>query len=166
MTLFSFFKKKAEPEVIVAPTDGIKALVDGILFEGEGVFLKWGADIEADKLYAKKGYRADRTIYEWGERSILDGLKLPFKTVCWNHKQHGDIKSFESIEFLQEGEGAGEYFQSIRTHIEAIFGEPKAHEDLQPGEVSLEWKIKAVKISLNFFNKERPKVQLEIGWWL
>ena len=148
------------------PEDGIKAIADGILFEEDNIFLKWGTDIEANKSFVKKEYRADRTIYQWGERIVLSGLKLPFKTVCWNHKQHGDIKSFESIEFLQEGEDAEDRFQAVRKHIEAVFGEPKAHEDLQPGEVSLEWKIKAVKIALNFYNKERPKVQLEIGWWL
>lgn len=166
MGLFSIFKKKAEPEAVVIPADGIKAIADGILFEEEGIFLKWGADIEADKFFIKKEYRADRTIYQWGERMVLNGLKLPFKTVCWNHKQHGDIKSFESMEFLLEGGDAEGQFQSVKKHIEAIFGEPKAHEDLQPGEVSLEWKIRAVKIALNFYNKERPKVQLEIGWWL
>jgi len=166
MGLFSIFKKKAGPEVAIIPEDGVKAIADGILFEGEDIFLKWGADIDANKFYNKKEYRADRTIYQWGEKAILNGLTLPFKTVCWNHKQHGDIKSFESMEFLQEGEGVGEQFQSIKTHLEPIFGKPKAHEDLQPGEVSLEWKIKAVKIALNFYNKEKPKVQLEIGWWL
>jgi len=167
MGLFSIFKKKTtEPEVTVVPPDGIKAIADGILFEGEDVFLKWGAEIEANKVYIKKEYRADRVIYQWGEKTILGGLKLAFKTVCWNHKQHSDIKSFESMEFLNEGAEAEEYFGVIKKHIEAAFGVPTAHEDLQPGEVSLEWKIKAVKIALNFYNKERPKVQLEIGWWL
>ncbi|MBS1531626.1 MAG: hypothetical protein JSU01_15070 [Bacteroidetes bacterium] len=166
MGLFSIFKKKQEPEKVIIPTDGIKALADGILFEDGDVFLKWGADIEASKFYAKKEYRADRVIYQWGEKSILNGLKLPLKTVCWNHKQHGDIKSFESVDFLVEGEAAEGQFRSLKEHIENIFGAPKSYDDLQPGEVSLEWKIKAVKIALNFFNKERPKVQLEIGWWL
>ncbi|HVV54331.1 MAG TPA: hypothetical protein VHC47_03345 [Mucilaginibacter sp.] len=145
--------------------DSIKALSDGILFEG-GVFLKWGTDIEADKLYVKKGFRADRVIYEWGERVILDGLKLPFKTICWNHKQHGNTRSLESIEFSAEGKDAGAYFQSIREHVEGVYGESKVSDDLQPGDTALEWKIKAVKISLSLFNKEHPKVHFEIGWWV
>jgi hypothetical protein len=166
MALFSFFKKKAEPGTKATPTDSIKALADGILFEEEGVFLSWGADIETDKCYEKKGYRADRTIYEWGERTILNGLKLPFKTVCWNHKQHGDIKSFESIEFLLEGYEAEEYFQSVKKHIEPIFGEPKQPEDIKDGDICLEWKVKAVKVSLSLFNKSQSQVHLQIGWWL
>jgi len=166
MGLFSIFKKKTEEDAKAIPADSIKALAEGILFESDYVFIKWGADIEADKRYAKKEFRADRTIYQWGEKVLLSGLQLPLKTVCWNHKQHGDTKSFESIEFTDEGSDAAGKFQAIKDHITRILGEPKQHEDLQPGEVSLEWKVKAVKVSLNFFNKERPKVHFEIGWWL
>jgi hypothetical protein len=88
------------------------------------------------------------------------------RTVCWNHKQHGDIRSFESIEFLAEGNDADVNFQSIKKHVESVLGEPKAHEDLQPGDIALEWKVKAVRVSLNFFNKEQPKVHFEVGWWV
>ena len=55
---------------MAVPSDSVKALADGILFENEGVFLKWGSDIEKDKCYAKKEYRADRTIYQWGEEGL------------------------------------------------------------------------------------------------
>lgn len=160
------FRKKADQEPLIVPTDSIKALPDGILFEGENIFLKWGADPETDKQYAKKEFRADRVIYQWGERKILNGLTLPFKTICWNHKQHGENRSIESIDFSTEGEGAEAKFDDIKKHFESILGEPKQQEDLDPGEVSLEWKVKAVKISLNFFNRDHPKVGLEIGWWV
>lgn len=148
------------------PSNGVNALADGILFEEEGVFLKWGADIEADKLYVKKEYRADRTIYQWGERVILNGLKLPLKTVCWNHKQHGDTKSLESVEFLSEEMDAEDQFKAIRDHLDAILGKSRQDEDMEPGEIALEWRIKAVKVALNLYNKERPKVKFEIGWWV
>jgi len=151
---------------VVIPSDSIKALSEGILFENENIFLKWGSDIETDKRYATKEYRADRTIYQWGERVLLNGLKLPLRTVCWNHKQHGDTRSFESIEFLAEGDNAEANFQTIRKHLQSFLGEPKVHDDLQPGDIALEWKIKAVKLSLNFFNKEQPKVHFEVGWWV
>lgn len=147
------------------PADGIKAIVDGILFEGEA-FLKWGSDIETDKLYIKKEYRADRTIYHWGERSILNGLRLYFKTICWNHKQNGDSKSFESIDFLSEDSEAEAIFEKAKAHLIKLFGEPKLEEDVKQGDIALEWRIKAVKVSLNLFHKERKKVHLEIGWWL
>lgn len=163
MTFFSIFKRKPKPEVI--PTDSVKAIVDGILFEG-GIFLKWGSDIESGKLYIKKEYRADRTIYHWGERVILNGLKLYFKTICWNHKQQGDGKSFESIEFLSEDNDAEEKFHKIKKHVIEFFGLPKQEEDVRQGDIALEWRVKTIRISLNLFHKERKKVHLEIGWWL
>src|ERR1700733_9811549 len=122
MTFFSRFKKK--PGSGATSTGGTKEIVDGILFE-EQVFIKWGSDIEADKLYTKKEYRADRTIYHWGERTILDGLSLYFKTICWNHKQHSGIKSFESIDFLSEESGSDVIFENIKSHLTSIFGDPK-----------------------------------------
>jgi hypothetical protein len=163
MTFFSIFKKKPDSET--GSTNGTKEIVDGILFD-EQVFIKWGSDIEVDKLYTKKEYRADRTIYHWGERSILDGLTLYFKTICWNHKLHGGIKSFEAIDFLSEESGSEAIFENIKSHLTKVFGEPKREEDVKQGDISLEWKVKAVMISLNLFYKDRKKVHLEIGWWL
>jgi hypothetical protein len=163
MTFFSRFRKKPEPEVI--PTDSVKAIVDGVLFE-DAFFIKWGSEIESDKRYIKKEYRADRVIYHWGERSILNGLGLYFKTICWNHKQHGDSKSFESIDFLSEEDDAEVVFERAKAHLTRIFGQPKLEEDVKQGDIALEWKINAIKISLNLFYKDRKKVHLEIGWWL
>jgi hypothetical protein len=163
MTFFSIFKKKSESELV--SYDGIKAIVDGVLFD-ERVFIKWGSDIEADKLYKKKEYRVDRTIYHWGQKSILCGLTLYFKTICWNHKMHGDTKSFESIDFLSEESGSEVIFENIKSHLTSVFGEPKQQKDVKQGDIALEWKIKAVKISLNHYYKDRQKVHFEIGWWL
>lgn len=161
MGLFSIFKKRSEPEIVAAPTDSIKGIVDGILFE-DGAFLKWGSDIEAEKLYIKKEFRADRTIYHWGERAILNGLSVYYKTVCWNHKQHNNFRSFESIEFSAEGSGAEDKFNYIKHHIERLFGQAKNLEEMHPGDVSLEWKLKAIRISLKLFNKEQPKLIFEV----
>lgn len=163
MTFFSRFKKKPEPEVI--PTDSVKAIIDGVLFE-DAFFIKWGSDIECDKKYIKKEYRADRVIYHWGERSILNGLSLYFKTICWYDKQHGDTKSFESIDFASEENDAGDIFERTKKHLIEIFGQPKLEEDVKQGDIALEWKINAVKISLNLFYKDRKRAHLEIGWWL
>jgi len=166
MGLFSFLKRKPESEETVVPANGIKALAEGILFEDDGIFLKWGSDPEAGKYYAKKEFRADRVIYLWGEKSILGGLRLPFKTICWHHKQHGDTRAFESLEFSLEGADAKDKFQELKDYIEPILADPRVPEDIKQGDLLLEWRIKAVKISLSFFNKENPKVLLEIGWWL
>ena len=163
MTFFSRFKKKPEPEA--TPTDSVKSIADGVLFE-DAFFIKWGSDIEFDKKYIKKEYRSDRVIYHWGEQSILNGLNLYFKTICWNHKQNGDTKSFESIDFLSEDTDAEAIFEKTKVHLTSIFGESKQEEDVRHGDIALEWKVKAIKISLNLFYKDRKKVHLEIGWWL
>jgi len=166
MTLFKFLKKKPEASVVdIAGKTGVDLIGNGILFD-QDVFLNWGADIESDKLYTRKEYRADRTIYHWGERSVLNGLTLYFKTICWNHKQNGDTRSFESIDFLSEDSDAETGFNKAKAHLTEIFGQPKQEEDVKEGDIALEWKKGAVKISLNLFNKERKKVHLEIGWWL
>ena len=162
MSFFSIFKKKPESKAV--PADGNKTIVDGILFE-DGVFLKWGSDIEIDKLYTKKEYRADRVIYHWGERSLLNGLTLYFKTICWNHKQHEDTKSFESIDFVSEDSDAETVFEKVKRHLTAIFGEPRQEDDVKQGDIALEWKVKGFKISLNLCYKDRKKVHLEVGWW-
>ncbi|HEY4198030.1 MAG TPA: hypothetical protein VGM63_20960 [Mucilaginibacter sp.] len=166
MTLFNFLKKKPKPEKTdINGKRGPELIGDGILFEPE-LFLKWGLDIEFDKLYTRKEYRADRIIYHWGERSILNGLTLYFKTICWNHKQHGDTKSFESIDFLSEDSDAEVIFENTKAHLTRIFGEPKLEEDVKQGDIALEWRVKAIKISLNLFYKDSKKVHLELGWWL
>jgi hypothetical protein len=166
MTLFKFLKKKPETSVIdITGKTGLDLIGHGVLFDRD-VFLNWGSDIESQKLYTRKEYRADRTIYHWGERAVLNGLTLYFRTICWNHKQNGDTKSFESIDFLSEDSDAEEIFNKATTHLTGIFGEPKLEEDVKQGDIALEWKKSAVKISLNLFNKERKKVHLEIGWWL
>ena len=166
MTLFKFLKKKPETSFIdITGKTGVDLLGHGVLFD-QDVFLNWGSDIESQKLYTRKEYRADRTIYHWGERSVLNGLTLYFKTICWNHKQNGDTKSFESIDFLSEDADAETIFNKAKTHLTEVFGEPKLEEDVKQGDIALEWKKNAVKISLNLFHKERKKVHLEIGWWL
>ena len=163
MTFFSIFKRKPESKAV--PADGNKTIVDGIVFE-DAFFVKWGSDIEGDKLYTKKEYRADRVIYHWGERSVLNGLTLYFKTICWNHKQHGDTKSFEAIDFTSEDIDTEAVFEKIKKHLIEIYGKPRLEEDVKQGDIALEWRIKAIKISLNLFYKDRKKVHLEIGWWL
>src|SRR6195952_5117503 len=120
MTLFKFLKKKSESSFIdIAGKTGVDLIENGVLFDAD-VFLNWGADIESDKRYTRKEHRADRTIYHWGERSVLKGLTLYFKTICWNHKQNGDTKSFESIDFLSEDADAETIFNKPKTHLTEV----------------------------------------------
>lgn len=151
MGLFSFFKAKPESNQIrnVKYDDGIKALQAGILFEDSGELVAWAVPIEQDKLYKKKGYRADRTIYEWGDRTILRGLALPLLTVLWKHKDDGS--EVPAIEFTALKEDAGKYFKLISAHLEKTLGKPNTFNE-EPGFL-LEWKVGIVKLSLNLFEQ-------------
>ena len=68
--------------------------------------------------------------------------------------------------FYQRILGQRLFFEKAKEHITELLGEPKLVEDVKQGDIALEWKVKAVRISLNLFYKDRKKVHLEIGWWL
>ena len=150
MNLLKFLKKKSDTKTDIKYDDGIKALPAGILFEDSGQLVAWAVPIEQEKLYTKKGYRADRTIYEWGERTILKGLRLPLTTVLWKHKMEDGI-GVPSIEFSAEKEDAEKYFQLISAHLHHHFGIPKNKSE-EPG-TFFEWKVGVVKLSLSLFEQ-------------
>jgi len=150
MGLLSFFKSKPAPKPSIKYDNGIKALSAGILFEDSGKLVEWAVPIEQEKLYIKKGYRADRTIYEWGERTILKGLRLQLTTVLWKHKMEDGI-GVPSMEFLAEKEEAEKYFQLISEHLHKHFGTSKNKSE-EPG-TFLEWKVGVVKLSLSLFEQ-------------
>jgi hypothetical protein len=150
MGLLSFLKPKPDPKPGIKYDDAIKALPAGILFEDSGQLVEWAVPIEQEKLYIKKGYRADRTIYEWGEQTILKGLKLPLITVLWKHKME-DAIGVPSMEFLAEKEEAEKYFQLISEHLHTQLGTPKSKIE-EPG-TFLEWKVGVVKLSLSLFEQ-------------
>src|SRR5579862_1241199 len=97
MGLFSFFKRDTKQK----NNDPDKIISQGILFEDNNKFLKWGIPItELSTLVDVKEKKfADRTVYNWGEHSILGGLKLELITVYWNHRAGSIDKRFNSIEF-------------------------------------------------------------------
>lgn len=152
MGLLSFFKSKpkSDSKTDVKYSDGIKALPAGILFEDSGTLIEWSIPIEQEKLYIKKGYRADRTIYEWGERTIIKGLTLPLTTILWKHKMEDDI-GVPSIEFSAEKEDAEKFFKSISEHLHKHLGTPK--DKSEEANTLIEWKVGVVKLSLNLFEQ-------------
>jgi len=160
MGLFSFFKPKPQAKIEINYDDAIKALQAGVLFEDNGDFLQWDIPIEQSKLYINKGYRADRTIYEWGKRTILNGLQLPLSTILWKHKDDGS--DIPAIEFSAVKEDAKKYFQMISAHLEKTFGSPKIIEE-EPGNL-LQWKVGIIKVTLHLFEQyHTDKVLFQIG---
>jgi hypothetical protein len=160
MGLFTFLKPKYNPKPDVTYSDSVQALHAGILFEDSGEFLGWDVPIEENQLYVKKGYRADRIIYEWGDRVILNGLKLPLSTILWKHKDDG--KDVPVVEFSATKEDAEKYFKIILTHLERIFGTPKTIAE-EPGNL-LEWKVGIVKVTLHLYEQyHTDKLLFQIG---
>jgi hypothetical protein len=160
MGLFTFFKPRPNPKPDVKYSDAVQALHAGILFEDSGEFMGWDVPIEENQLYVKKGYRADRTIYEWGDRVILNGLKLPLSTILWKHKDDG--KDVPAIEFSAVKEDAEKYFELISAHLKKTFGPPKTIDE-ESGKL-LEWKVGIVKVTLHLYEQyHTDKLLFQIG---
>ena len=107
MGLFDFFKRnKKEKSDFENETDLLKIISRGISFEDTKQFLEWGTPIEdlAKTIPVKEKRFADRTIYNWGEHSILNGLKLELITMFWNHREESQYKIFNSIDFWSVGD--------------------------------------------------------------
>jgi hypothetical protein len=165
MTLLSFFRKKPEPFITTYTGDknGIELIGDGILFEGTNIFIKWGADIEdiVKNTQVKKERRSDRTIYHFGKQTILNGLDLDLSIVFWDAKNE-DFNLFGSVEFLSIGDtGAKRSIEVITSHLEKEIGSP-VKNDIVDTDVLKDWRIKDVKISLNFFERYSNKLHFQI----
>jgi hypothetical protein len=157
MGLFDFFKKKDEP--LITDGNGIKLLSQGLLLEDSDIFIPWDTPIDQYKLYSKKEFRADRVIYNWGERRILNGLPLDLVTVCWNHKQDGNIRKFGSVEFLAAGDEAQKYFELIMGHLNDNLGTArKADVDFS----LLEWRMGGAKLILELLDRYGWKLNFRI----
>ena len=154
MDLFRFFKRKEEVKIDFRDEKDISKIIGiGVFFEDIDKFLRWGSPIKvlAREVTAKEKIFADRVIYNWGEHSILGGLKLELTTVCWDHKQESSVRKLESIEFRAAGNDIAEkYKQIITAHIEKVFGKP-GKSDASTESVTLEWIINDARIFLYFF---------------
>jgi hypothetical protein len=157
MEFFKLFKKDTAAPIIIYREDknGVELIDEGILFGGTNLFLKWGVDLEVlvKELQLKKERRTDRTIYRFGEQSILNGLKLDLASILWDAKSEGYPKLLDSIEFLSMyDKGAVDQLKNISTHLETQFGQP-IEKELNGTDVSLKWKVKGTIISLIYLEK-------------
>lgn len=148
--MLSFFKRKSKQN------EATPTLNRGVLFEDTGNFLEWGKSTEdlAKIFAAKKIYRADRIIYEWGEHKILKGLELNLVTTHWTNDLNNRGDQFSKIEFNVEGkEDSKQYFESIiLSHLKKHYGEGNIKGELP--DVSYEWKQGYVKLHLYLFNNK------------
>lgn len=164
MGLFDFFKRRSAAGLnLEGETSLIKILDKGILFEDNEKLLKWGVPVSdlAKLVEVKEKKFADRTVYNWGEHNILDGLKLELSTVYWNHRADNIDKRFNSVEFLAVGDdNAGHYLKLIGLHLENKFGPGKPIEGEPSG--FFEWHTDEVRITLCFMQRVANKLYLRV----
>jgi len=166
MGLFSFLKRKRGQTIdFKHEKDVSKILNQGIYFEDLDKFINWGTPVKelANHITIKEKLFADRTVYNWGEHSILDGLKLEFTTTYWNHKEESQHKRFNSVEFWAIGDEIAEkHLKLISAHIEKHFG-ASVKKEVSETAVELEWVINGAKIYLYFFEQYANKLHFEIS---
>jgi hypothetical protein len=107
----------------------------------------------------------DRTTYNWGTHTILNGLELGLSSMFWNFGRESFFRKFNKIEYWAVGDDAAiRSFDKISKHLVQQFGEPdsKREPDAIP-ERSWEWKLGEVDISLCLFEQHAFKTYFEVS---
>ena len=152
----SGFENNKEPGIVLG---------EGILFEDIGKVVKWGKTIKdlSAIVNVKEKRFADRTVYNWGEHIILNGLNLELTTTFWNHREESANKRFNRIDFWTVGdEEAEKYLELIRLHLENQFGLP-GRKEISETDAIFEWLINGMKLHLYFFEQHVNKLHFEIS---
>ena len=132
-------------------------LKNGITFEESGIFLKWGVFINPliQKYNGSKENLGDRTAYNWGKQTILNGLELELSTCFWNFGFQRWFRRFTEIEYSAIGDTiAEEEFKRISSHLIELFGPPRNTEvEINDPEKFLTWEIDKIEFSLYYFQQ-------------
>ncbi|MCO5949936.1 hypothetical protein [Mucilaginibacter flavidus] len=165
MSLFNFFKRSKKVKFDINNSSLNELLGYGILFEDNNKFLEWGTPVkESSKdLEVNEKLFADRSVYNWGEHTILKGLTFPLATTYWKHREDSVYKIFNSIVFSVTGnEEAKESLELIKIHLVEIFGEPQSKE-ITDTEIILEWIVNNTRLCIHYFEQYTNKLTFEIN---
>ncbi|MDP9076590.1 MAG: hypothetical protein M3O71_04130 [Bacteroidota bacterium] len=164
MGLFDFFKKEKKLNFDINSSSLTELLDNGILFEDNRKFLHWGKTIKdlSKDIEVKEKFFADRTVYQWGEHNILNGLVLNLTTTYWNHREDSVDKRFNSINFSISGDEATKYFELIKIHLQKELGEARK-EDNAGTQITVDWLINETRLRLYFFEQHTYKLNFEIS---
>lgn len=141
------------------------SLDTGILFEDSNQFLYWNQPIDqlAKVFKAKKNGLGDRTIYNWGTHTILNGLKLDLTNSFLGFGEEQKNKFFNKIEYWTIGdESALEKFDTISRHLITQFGEPSEKDENREPERMWKWNIGKIVFSLYLFEQHCFKLHFTI----
>ena len=165
MSLFNFFRRKKKVKLDINNSSLNELLGHGLLFEDNNKFLEWGVPVKelSKDVEVKEKLFADRSVYNWGEHTILKGLTLPLTTTYWNHREDSVYKIFNSIIFSVTGnEEAKDKLELIKIHLQKIFGEPQSKE-ITDTEVILEWIVNNTRLCIHYFEQYTNKLTFEIN---
>ena len=142
-------------------------LNEGIQFEENGIFLKWGKAINplCNEFGKTKEIIGNSIQYNWGKHKILDGLELDLTTsfanigyARWFRKKFNKLESW----FIGDDQAIGQ-FDKISLHLTTLFGQPSIKEEnMDLREKHLIWKIENVEISLYLFEQHCYKLHFLI----
>jgi hypothetical protein len=132
-------------------------LQKGVLFEDNGVLVRWGTPYaNLDHLKESKKFRADRTEWYLGKRTIFDGYESNIEVLKWAWKEQDILtKVDENLGFDEEGERK---FNYLKNYLTDLLGKPSKIEiekfgDLDIGEVHWEYGLVSVYIiGIEHFN--------------
>ena len=165
MGLFNFFKRRKKVKFDINNSSLNELLGHGLLFEDNNKFLEWGRPLKelSKDVEVKEKLFADRSVYNWGEQTILKGLTLPLATTYWNHREDSVYKIFNSIIFSVTGnEEAKDKLDLIKIHLQKILGEPQSKE-ITDTEIILEWIVNNTRLSIHYFEQYTNKLTFEIN---
>jgi hypothetical protein len=141
-------------------------ITKGIRFEGSGQFLKWGMFIEPlfRKFHGIKEIFSDRTVYNWGKQSILNGLELELTTIFWNVGLQRWFRRFTEIEYHVIGDEIAKHeLTRISNHLISLYGQPTVSEDdVDNNETYLLWKLDKIEVSVHYYEQHCYKLQFSI----
>jgi hypothetical protein len=144
----------------------MNSLSKGILLEDSKEFLSWGESLNdiKSRLNGKKIDEGDRIIYQWGEHTIFNGLKVSLSTTClktmtnlFNHKLYS-IQSWT----IGDEKATSEYSR-ISKHLVKTFGNPSEKDESSFSERDLIWIFDKTTVCLSFFEQHCFKLVLTIS---
>ena len=142
-------------------------LNDGLFFEDTNVLVKWNKPIKSLKhLYTIADSSADRTIYDWGVRHVLNGLKLEITTMFWNDSTLPSLRTLSEVDHWVVGDTKSfSEFTRLSNHIIENYGEPSSKDDDTsngPEEREWIWDQGVVEVRLILFEQHCYKMVLSV----
>jgi hypothetical protein len=125
-------------------------LQKGVLCEDKQILLRWGTPYaDLDQIKEGKKFRADRTEWHLGKRTILAGYEGNLEVLKWIWKEQEMITKID--ENLGQDEEGEQKFNYLKTHLTGLLGKPSKMEiekfgKLDIGEVVWEYGLVSVYI--------------------